>query len=143
MSDNLYSLKTGTETLEKHGDFLFQGDSIPNKIILLKRYFKISKNAIDMAQKLEKIFVSKGYKIFLDSPSNQKFFVLENSKYEISVETDSLLSIEGASNITFSGIEFSQSRKHAVLMKDINNVDFINCSFKNISAHGIYALSSN
>lgn len=68
---------------------------------------------------------------------------LENSKYEISVETDSLLSIEGASNITFSGIEFSQSRKHAVLMKDINNVDFINCSFKNISAHGIYALSSN
>lgn len=45
-------------------------------------YFKISKNAVDMAQKLEKIFVSKGYKIFLDSPSNQKFFVLENSKYE-------------------------------------------------------------
>ena len=46
MSENLYSLKIGTETLEKHGDFFFQGDSIPNKIILLKRYFKISKKCL-------------------------------------------------------------------------------------------------
>jgi threonine aldolase len=43
-------------------------------------YFKISKNAIDMAEKLKDIFVSKGYRMFLDSPTNQQFVVLDNEK---------------------------------------------------------------
>lgn len=43
-------------------------------------YFKISDNAIKMAKRIEQAFVQKGYKIFVDSPTNQKFIVLENSK---------------------------------------------------------------
>lgn len=43
-------------------------------------YFKISDNAIKMANKIEQAFIQKGYKIFIDSPTNQKFIVLENSK---------------------------------------------------------------
>jgi threonine aldolase len=45
-------------------------------------YFKISDNAILMADKIEKKFIEKGYQIFIDSPTNQKFIVLENSKMQ-------------------------------------------------------------
>lgn len=45
-------------------------------------YFKISDNAIKMAKQIENAFVKKGYQIFMDSPTNQKFIVLENSQME-------------------------------------------------------------
>lgn len=45
-------------------------------------YFKISKNAIDRAKELKEIFIKKGYKFFVNSPTNQQFVVLENSKLE-------------------------------------------------------------
>ncbi len=41
-------------------------------------YLKIARHAIDMAMMLKDGFVSKGYKLFLDSPTNQQFFVLPN-----------------------------------------------------------------
>lgn len=41
-------------------------------------YFRIARHAIDMAMMLKKGFVEKGYKLFLDSPTNQQFFVLPN-----------------------------------------------------------------
>lgn len=43
-------------------------------------YFKISKNAIDKAERLKEILRSKCYKFFIDSPTNQQFVVIENSK---------------------------------------------------------------
>ena len=43
-------------------------------------YFNISDNAIKMANQIEKAFVQKGYRIFIDSPTNQKFVILENSQ---------------------------------------------------------------
>lgn len=41
-------------------------------------YMKISRHAIDMAMKLKRGFVDKGYKMLIDSPTNQQFFVLPN-----------------------------------------------------------------
>ena len=43
-------------------------------------YFEIGRHAIDMAERLKEIFRDKGYQFFLDSPTNQQFIVLENSK---------------------------------------------------------------
>ena len=43
-------------------------------------YFQISKNAIDMAQELLRICKEKGYSTYLDSPTNQQFFILDNQK---------------------------------------------------------------
>lgn len=43
-------------------------------------YFKISKNAIDMAELLREQLRAKGYKFFLDSPTNQQFIIVEDSK---------------------------------------------------------------
>jgi len=43
-------------------------------------YFRIAANAIRMAEKLKKIFVEKGYRFFIDSPTNQLFVIVENEK---------------------------------------------------------------
>ena len=45
-------------------------------------YFKISKNAIDMAEALKDVFVNKGYRFFKHSPTNQQFVILDNAKIE-------------------------------------------------------------
>ena len=43
-------------------------------------YFKIAKNAIDMAEKLKVVLKEKGYEFFLETDTNQQFVVLENVK---------------------------------------------------------------
>lgn len=45
-------------------------------------YFEISRHAIDMAEELKKVFKEKGYRFFIDSPTNQQFIVLENEKMQ-------------------------------------------------------------
>ncbi len=42
-------------------------------------YLKISKHAIDMAEKLKKIFKEKKYKFLMDSPTNQIFLIMDNT----------------------------------------------------------------
>ena len=39
-------------------------------------YFRIARNAIDRAMELKELFVSRGYDLFLDSPTNQQFILL-------------------------------------------------------------------
>lgn len=41
-------------------------------------YMRIGQHAIDMADRLKKIFSDKGYRFFLDSPTNQQFIILNN-----------------------------------------------------------------
>lgn len=45
-------------------------------------YFKISKHAIDMAMQMKEIFKEKGYKFFIDSPTNQQFVIISNKEVE-------------------------------------------------------------
>ncbi|MBQ9080818.1 MAG: aminotransferase class I/II-fold pyridoxal phosphate-dependent enzyme [Clostridia bacterium] len=45
-------------------------------------YFKISRHAIDMAEQLKDMFRQKGYKFFLESPTNQQFIILENEQMQ-------------------------------------------------------------
>ena len=45
-------------------------------------YFKISAHAIKMAAEIRKVFTRKGYRMFLDSPTNQQFVILENGFME-------------------------------------------------------------
>jgi len=55
-------------------------------------YFKLSKHAIDMAMKIKRVFIEKGYKFLYDSNTNQQFPILTNevifeltSKYSFSI----------------------------------------------------------
>jgi len=43
-------------------------------------YFDISSHAITMAMRMKKMFEEKGYKFYLDSPTNQQFVVLDNEE---------------------------------------------------------------
>lgn len=45
-------------------------------------YFTISRHAIEMAELLKTGLTRKGYTLYLESPTNQQFVVLENEKYE-------------------------------------------------------------
>ncbi len=45
-------------------------------------YFRISRHAILMAEKMKKIFREKGLRFYIDSPTNQQFIVLENEQME-------------------------------------------------------------
>lgn len=42
-------------------------------------YLRIGQHGVDLAQILRKAFEDKGYKTFIDSPTNQQFFTLPNS----------------------------------------------------------------
>ncbi|MBS7576985.1 MULTISPECIES: low specificity L-threonine aldolase [unclassified Enterococcus] len=43
-------------------------------------YFELSAHAIKMANKLKQLFIDKGYQLYIDSPTNQQFFILSNKK---------------------------------------------------------------
>ena len=45
-------------------------------------YFEISKHAIEMANLLKDGLLKKGVNFYINSPTNQQFVILENSKYE-------------------------------------------------------------
>ena len=45
-------------------------------------YYEISKNAIDMAELIKNGFQKKGYRFFIDSPTNQQFIIMENERIE-------------------------------------------------------------
>ena len=42
-------------------------------------YFEISRHAIEMAEKLKAVLKEKGYRFYLESPTNQQFIVIEDS----------------------------------------------------------------
>lgn len=45
-------------------------------------YYDIGRHAIDMAERLKLMFTQKGYKLFIHSPTNQQFVILENKRME-------------------------------------------------------------
>lgn len=68
---------------KKHGALLAKGRLIGVQFDTLftdELYFKISRNAIERAEELKAAFKEKGYRFFIDSPTNQQFIILENEK---------------------------------------------------------------
>ncbi len=45
-------------------------------------YFRISRHAIEMAEKMKELFVRYGLSFYLDSPTNQQFVILEDARME-------------------------------------------------------------
>ncbi len=67
--------------IKQHGALLAKGRLLGVQFGTLftdDLYFKIARHAIEMAMKLKAGFVQAGYQLFLDSPTNQQFFVLPN-----------------------------------------------------------------
>lgn len=69
--------------IKQHGALLAKGWLLGvqfDELFTDELYFKIAKNAVILADKMESAFINKGYKTFISSPTNQKFIILENSK---------------------------------------------------------------
>ena len=67
-------------TVKQHGALLAKGRLMGIQFDVLFTdglYFQIAQNAIDRAMELKALFVSKGYQLFLDSPTNQQFILLD------------------------------------------------------------------
>lgn len=45
-------------------------------------YMEISRHAIEMAERMKHLLKAKGYRFFMESPTNQQFVVLENSQLQ-------------------------------------------------------------
>ena len=69
--------------IKQHGALLAKGRLIGVQFDTLftdDLYFNISRHAIEMAEELKKVLMEKGCRFFIDSPTNQQFVILENSK---------------------------------------------------------------
>lgn len=71
--------------VKQHGAMLSKGRLLGVQFDALftdNLYETISKNAIETAQMLKDAFTKKGYRFFINSPTNQIFIILENKQME-------------------------------------------------------------
>lgn len=69
--------------VKQHGALLAKGRLLGIQFDTLftdELYLKISTHAIEMAERLKDLFIQNGYKLFIDSPTNQQFVILEEEK---------------------------------------------------------------
>ena len=66
-------------------------------------------------------------------------YSLHFSTLEMSITPSPILLVNDASNITFRGISFSQTRGNAVSMNRVDNVDIVDCVFRDIGYIGVAA----
>ena len=72
--------------IKKHGALMAKGRLVGVQFDALFTdglYFEIGKHGIDMAMQLKEIFSRKGYRFFMDSPTNQQFVILPNEQIEM------------------------------------------------------------
>lgn len=72
-------------TTKQHGALLAKGwllGAMFETLFTDDLYMTISDNAIDRAKELREIFLSRGFQLFIDSPTNQQFFVMEDTFIE-------------------------------------------------------------
>lgn len=82
-------------TVKQHGALLAKGRVLGLQFDTLftdDLYLTISRHAILMAKRLKEGFLAKGYSLYLDSPTNQQFVILENSKMK-ELEKDVIFSV--------------------------------------------------
>lgn len=71
--------------VKQHGALLAKGRVLGIQFDTLftdDLYFKISRHAIEMADKMREIFREKGYTFYIETITNQIFIVLENAQME-------------------------------------------------------------
>lgn len=71
--------------IKQHGALLAKGRLLGIQFETLFTdglYQRIGKHAVSLAQKLKEAFVQKGYKLHLDSPTNQQFICLPNAELD-------------------------------------------------------------
>ena len=71
--------------IKQHGALLAKGRLLGVQFDTLftdDLYFRISRHAIEMSEILKNELQEKGYRFYFESPTNQQFVIVENSKME-------------------------------------------------------------
>ena len=71
--------------IKQHGAMVAKGRLIGVQFDALftdELYFRVARHAIDMAEKLKEGFAKRGFRFFLDSPTNQQFVILTDEQME-------------------------------------------------------------
>ena len=72
-------------SIKQHGALLAKGRVLGIQFDVLftdDLYLKIARNAIDKANKMKEIFKAKQYRFYLETPTNQQFIIMENSRMQ-------------------------------------------------------------
>lgn len=70
--------------IKQSGDLLAKGRLLGIQFDTLftdNLYFEISKHAIEMSNLLKKGLIEKGLSLYINSPTNQKFIIIDNERY--------------------------------------------------------------
>lgn len=97
--------------IKQHGALLAKGRLLGIQFGTLftdNLYINIARHAIEMAMMLKKGFVEHGYQLFLDSPTNQQFFVLPNDVMDRLAQTDTF-EVWGTRGETHTTVRFVTS----------------------------------
>ncbi|MGP1476301.1 MAG: threonine aldolase family protein [Phocaeicola sp.] len=82
---NMCAPKHFFTTVKQHGALMAKGRLLGIQFDTLftdNLYFNISRHAIEMANQLKKLFIKRGYKMAVDSPTNQQFILLNQTQYD-------------------------------------------------------------
>jgi len=71
-------------------------------------YFRISRHANDMAKKIREVFLSAGYPLLFDSPTNQQFFIIPDDELAV-LARDFGYEYWERTDPTHSGVRFAAS----------------------------------
>lgn len=72
-------------TIKRHGALMAKGRLLGLQFDTLFTdglYFRISRNAIEQAMELKRLFIEKGYPFHIDSPTNQQFPILTQAQMD-------------------------------------------------------------
>ena len=108
--------------VKQHGALLAKGRVLGVQFDALftdHLYEKISKNAIETADRLKEIFREKGYPFYIESPTNQVFIVLENEKMK-ELEENVRFSFWEKADETHTVVRFATS--WATRMEDVEKL---------------------
>lgn len=98
--------KNFTTIVKHHGALVAKGRLFGvqfDRFFTDELYLKIGQEALDLAEQLKQILKEKGYRFYLESPTNQQFIILENSRL-----------LELAKTIAFSAWE-KYDEQHTVI----------------------------
>lgn len=71
--------------VKQHGAMLAKGRVVGvqfDELFADGLYFELGRHAVEMAMRIRELFVGRGYRLFIDSPTNQQFVVLDNAVME-------------------------------------------------------------
>ena len=118
-------LKRFFTLMKAHGSVLAKGRLLGMQFAALFEndlYMNIGRHGVELALRLRSLFEAKGYKTFIDSPTNQQFFVLPNTLID-KLTKDASFEYWGPRGETESKVRFVTSWE--TTSKDIDTLEEI------------------